>query len=175
MTAAMSGPLPELHRPLALDRIPPHGFETEITATAQECEALAARLRIPAVEALSCRFRLHKLPGGAVAADGGLHARVVQTCVVTLDDFPAEIDEAFRVRFVPAGTETDEEDLTADPESDDEIPYEGVFIDLGEAAAEQLALTLDPYPRSPGAVLPEAAADPGLLPFSLLAALRRKN
>lgn len=175
MTPLSTAPQVELHRPLALDRIPPHGFETEIAASPSECAALAVRLCIPAVQALSCRFRLHKLPQGAVAAEGVLQASVVRVCVVTLDDFPVEIGETFRVRFVPAGTESDEADLLADLESDDEIPYEGVFIDLGEATAEQLALALDPYPRKPDAVLPEAASDAEGSPFSVLASRMRKN
>ncbi len=168
--------LPELHRPLALERIPPHGFEMLVTATAGECAALALRLAIPAVMALSCRFQLHPLPRGNVAAQGALRARVVRTCIVSLDDFTVEIMEPFRVRFVPAGTETEEADLvSADPESADELPYQGVFIDLGEAAAEQLALALDPYPRKPGAMLADDGAGPETSPFAALSALRPKN
>lgn len=64
---------------------------------------------------------------------------------------------------------------TSTPESDDEIPFEGNQIDLGEAAAEQLGLALDPYPRMPGAELPEAEADVELHPFARLAGLRRLN
>jgi hypothetical protein len=45
-------------------------------------------------------------------------------------------------------------------------------LDLGEAVAEQLALALDPYPRVPGAELPEIESDPQERPF---AALRRRH
>ena len=45
-------------------------------------------------------------------------------------------------------------------------------LDLGEAAAEQLALSLDPYPRAPGAELPEVATEAEANPF---AALRRMH
>lgn len=171
-------PPPELHRPLALERIPPHGFKMVVTATPAECIALAARLRIPAVRSLTCRFQLNNLPRGQVAAEGELRARVVQTCIVSLDDFATDIIEPFRIRLVPAGTESEEDALSTDPDSDDEVPYEGVFLDLGEAASEQLALALDPYPRKPGAELPEGAADPDASPFAALAAFaasRRKN
>ena len=105
-----------------------------------------------------------------VVADGELHADVLQTCIVSLDDFDAVVDEAFRVRFVPAGEETDDQD----PEADDEIPYEGDVLDLGEAAAEQLGLALDPYPRMPDAALPEVEEDADLHPFAALAALRNQ-
>ena len=87
--------------------------------------------------------------------------------MVTLDEFPQEIGEDFAVRFVPAGTESDE-----DPESEDEIPYESGLIDLGEATIEQLALALDPYPRKPGAALPEEAEPEDESPFAALARLR---
>ena len=168
-------PPPELHRPLALDRIAPHGLTMVVTATPEECAALAVRLRIQAVHALSCRFHLHKLPGGKVAAEGALRARITQTCVVSLDEFTADLTERFAVRFVPSGTETDDDLAASDLEAEDEIPYDGVFIDPGEAAAEQLALALDPYPRKPDATLPETAADPDISPFAALAARRRKT
>jgi hypothetical protein len=53
-------------------------------------------------------------------------------------------------------------------ESPDEIPYAGDSIDLGAVLAEQLALSLDPYPRKPGAALPPEAADEPETPFSIL-------
>lgn len=163
----------ELHRPVAVDALAPGGEEFVVQASAAECAALAARMRLPAVLSLRCRFRL--LPGlaGGVAADGWLEAEVVQTCVVTLEDFSATLAEAFAVRFVPAGAEADD----LDPESPDEIPYAGGVLDLGEAAAEQLALALDPYPRAPGATLPEVSgpAEDSASPFARLAELRRPH
>jgi uncharacterized metal-binding protein YceD (DUF177 family) len=91
---------------------------------------------------------------------------VVQVCVISLDEFESEVVERFVVRFVPEGTESDE----IDPDEDvDEIPYAGGVIDLGEAAAEQLGLALDPYPRKPGATLPESAAGEPGNPFASLA------
>jgi uncharacterized metal-binding protein YceD (DUF177 family) len=162
---------PEFHRPLSLDRIGPSGHVADVVASSAECAALAVRLLLPAVLRLSCRFRLHAHPAGRVAAAGQLKACVVRTCVITLDDFEVEIDEPFSVGFVPEGTESDD----PDPESEDMIPYSGGTIDLGEAAVEQLALALDPYPRKPGAELPEVVSDAEDSPFARLAALRPKN
>jgi Large ribosomal RNA subunit accumulation protein YceD len=142
---------PELHRPVAVAEIGPSGLESMVEASLAECAALARRMGVPAVLSLFCEFHLARGVGGAVAARGRLVASVVQTCVVSLDDFETEVAEDFRVRFVPAGTESD----NPDPEAEDEIPFAGAVIDLGEAAAEQLALALDPYPRKPGAELPE--------------------
>lgn len=158
----------ELHRPVAADRIGTMQVEIEVEADAAERTALARRMRVADILALRCRFRLRRLSADTILAEGRLQATVVQTCVISLEDFPAGIDEAFRVRFVPAGTESDD----LDPETDDEIGYAGSTLDLGEAAAEQLGLALDPYPRAPGAALPDIADEPEAHPF---AALRRQH
>lgn len=155
----------ELHRPVAADRIGARGLDVTVEADATECAALAQRMGIPAVLSLICTFRVTRDRGDIFGASGHLQARVVQTCIISLEDFETEVAEAFRLRFVPAG-ETGEEIDPDDPV--DEIDYAAGMLDLGEAAAEQLGLALDPYPRRPGAVLPEQAADevPGV--FSVL-------
>jgi uncharacterized metal-binding protein YceD (DUF177 family) len=160
--------MPELHRPAPADRIGTAGLEITVEANSTERAALARRMRLPDVLTLRCTFRLVRLTAGCVVAEGHLRAEVVQTCVISLDDFAAEIDERFRVRFVPVGQESDD----PDPETDDEICYAGGVLDLGEAAAEQLALALDPYPRAPGAELPGTETETDEHPF---AALRRRH
>lgn len=147
---------PEFSRMVGLDRIGPKGLDVTVEASAAELAALAERMQLPAVLSLRCGFHLIREGRDKVLVRGGLHARVTQTCVVSLEDFDTDVDEVFQVRFVPAGQESEDDD----PDADDEIPFEGNAIDLGEAAAEQLALALDPYPRMPGVELPEAAAEP---------------
>jgi uncharacterized metal-binding protein YceD (DUF177 family) len=160
--------IPELHRPLVLDRIGPTGLDLTVEANPAECSALAVRMNLPAVLALSCTFHLIRESRDIVLARGVLRARVTQVCVISLEEFDADVAEIFQIRFVPSGEEADD----IDPESDDEIPFEGNLIDLGEAAAEQLGLALDPYPRMPGVEMPEVDEDPEPHPF---AALRRLN
>jgi uncharacterized metal-binding protein YceD (DUF177 family) len=164
-------PAPELHRPVPAERIGPQGFESTVEASPAECAALARRLRIAGVQSLRCRFRLTSAPAASFEATGHLEARVIQSCVLTLEAFEATIDERFSLRFVPEGSETD----NPDPEAEDEVTYAGGVIDLGDAAAEQLALALDPYPRKPGSILPEAPAAEAEHPFAHLAALRRSH
>lgn len=133
--------------------------EIVVEAGPAECARLAARLDVPAVSALRCRFRLSGADqAGRVAADGLLQAMLTRVCVVTLEPFETGVAEHFSVRFVP------EQALDAtvaigpedgfDLEADDDVPYRGASIDLGEAAVEQLALAMDPYPRRPGTELP---------------------
>jgi hypothetical protein len=93
----------------------------------------------------------------------------VQTCVISLEDFSATVEERFTIRCVPEGDESDSDD----PASFDEITYSDATLDLGEAAAEQLALALDPYPHAPGAVLLDLPDDAEAQPFAGLARLRR--
>ena len=152
-----AGLRPEFSRPVEVGRIGAAGLDVTVGARATECTALAARMRIPAVLECACRFRLTAADsGGVVLAEGHLRALVVRVCVLTLDEFEMATEEQFRLRFVPAGWESDDND----PESDDEVPYDSGTIDLGEAATEQLALALDPYPKKPGATLPGADEGP---------------
>jgi hypothetical protein len=163
--------LPEFSRPLALDRLGAAPHEAEVIASEAECAALSVRLGIPALLSFAARFRLHRAGAGRIEAEATLHARLVRECVVTLEPFETEQTEAFRIAFVPAGTEACDDD----PESVDEVPYEGVALDLGEAATEELALTLDPYPRSPDATLPPEAQEPLESPFAGLGRKRTEG
>jgi uncharacterized metal-binding protein YceD (DUF177 family) len=137
---------PELYRPHQADAPGASSRDITITATDGECAALARRFGLPAIASLACHFRLVAGPGGLLSATGDLTAQITQVCVVTLDPFESLVTEHFGVRFVPVALLIDD----IDPEAIDEIPYENGMIDLGEAAAEQLALCLDPYPHAPG-------------------------
>ena len=91
--------------------------------------------------------------------------------MVSLDEFDGMVEDRFTVHFVPSGTEDEE----PDPDAPDQVPFEGSAIDLGDAAVEQLALALDPYPRRPGAVLPSEVGSGLQGAFAALAALRAKE
>ncbi len=147
----------ELHCLIPVERIGAQGLDIVVEANATERAALARRMGIADVQSLVCRFQLKHSRADRFNAIGHLSAQVVQACVVSLEDFSAAVDEHFRLRFVPVGEETG----AIDPEDPvDEIGYRDGVLDLGEAAAEQLGLALDPYPRRPGASLPEHDAEP---------------
>ncbi|WP_241663762.1 YceD family protein [Oecophyllibacter saccharovorans] len=147
----------EFSSPVSLQRIGGTGLTWEVQADEKQRQALARRFGLPRVDELSCRFHLKRLGETDVLADGLLTARVVQSCIITGEDVPEEITERFTLRFIPRDNMASEEgeiDLEAlMAEEDDEVPYDGQMIDLGEAAAEQLALCLDPYPRKAGSGL----------------------
>ncbi len=148
-----------------------------VVADPAQCAALAADFGIPAIKCLTGDFLLLHERGGIIGADLHLRATVTQLCVITLEPFDATIDEHAKLRFVPARLISETADLAeVDAETlegPDEIPYTGDGIDLGAALAEQLALSLDPYPRKPGAALPEGMAEPEPHPFAALAARKQ--
>jgi len=159
----------EFSRPIKAAHIHAQPQIFELAADEDARAALAQRFGLPEIAQLSGVFTLHHERAGIIAAHLAMRAKVTQTCVVTLEPFPAEIAEDSELRFVPAKAAADEEEL--DPETlegPDEIPYADDVIDLGEALAEQLALALDPYPRKPGAELPGEASDDGASPFTVL-------
>ncbi len=105
---------------------------------------------------------------------GRVKAKLEQTCGITLEPLPVEIDERFSVDLVEAvEPEPDEIEVTLEDDAPDVI--EDGRIDLGQYAVEQLALTLDPFPRKPGAefVQPEEPAE--ISPFAVLKAFKPKD
>jgi uncharacterized metal-binding protein YceD (DUF177 family) len=161
---------PEMPRPVAVSRIG-KPVRRDVRATEAECQALARRMGVLAIHSLTCGFDLRPAGDEVIEASGALRVSLRQICVISLEAFDTEIAEDFRVRFVPAGTEAEDIDVDAD----DEIGYANGTIDLGEAASEQLALAIDPFPRMPGVELPEAAAGPATGAFAALASLRRPS
>lgn len=146
-----------------------------IEATAEERQALARRIDIVAIHQLQATVRFERA-GEAILAHGRLSASIVQSCAVSGEDLPVRIDEPLALRFVP-GVQVEGEEIELDAEDLDEIPFEGDAFDLGEAAAQSLALAIDPYATGPEAervrkeagLQDEAASGP----FAALAALKK--
>ena len=150
----------------------------ELSAESDECAALAERFGLQAIEffesVLTVRFLRREK---AIRLRGKLRAKVIQSCVVSMAPVESLIEEEFEILF------HDENQIDRD-ELDDVVqfePYSNDLIDIGEVASEELALALDPYPRSPeiadevlGPYLPELE-DPGMKPFAALAALKRNK
>ena len=124
-----------------------------IEADEAERAALARRFGVSEIHKLTATVEFGE-KDGAVLADGTLCAKVEQPCAVTREDFAYDISESFSLRFVPAGTMGDyeeDEEFELTEEDLDEIEYEGETFDLGEAIAQELGLSIDPYREGPGA------------------------
>ncbi|WP_066782093.1 YceD family protein [Sphingomonas sp. CCH5-D11] len=166
---------PEFSRPVRIDTIGEGDRSETIEANEAERAALAQRFGLVAIERLTGTFVLRREASG-IAVTGQVAATATQACSITGEPLPAKVDEQARLRFVDDLGEGEEVEL--DDTDIDILPLEGAAIDLGEVAAETLALSLDPFPRGPNA---EAALkEAGVLsegeagPFGALAALKDK-
>lgn len=169
-----------------VDRIGPEGTLVQLTASPAERKGLAERLQIPAVLALSAQIRV--VPDLAVKGQfllkGVIEAEVEQTCVVSLEPVRQRIKEEIDRQFAPAEMigesaqlEEDEAEWLDPDAAEPPDPLVNGGIDVGGVVAETLALALDPYPRKPGAELPEkyrpaAETSSKVSPFAALAKLK---
>lgn len=184
-------PTNEFSRRLVIDPWPDAGINVDVTADPEEREALARRFDLVEVRSLRGRGRIERLEHPVeLVFRGCLEADVVQTCVVTLEPVPAAIRRAVVRRYRPdrgPGTTPErlETGILLNLDEEDEIePLSGREIDLGEALAEELGLSLDPYPHALGAAAVEAGelgphvslglAEPSK-PFAALRQLREKG
>ena len=166
---------PEFSRPVRVDTIGETARLVEIEADTAERDALARRFGLVAIARLAAAFAVRREAGGYVL-HGRVKASATQACSVTGEPLPATIDEETALRFADSGAS--DEELELDDSAIDVLPIEDGAIDLGEAAAETLALALDPFPRGPNAAAALAAAgvidEASAGPFGALAALRGK-
>src|SRR3954454_3760552 len=138
----------EFSRFVEADSVGTHRMERRIAANPEERAALAQRFGLIGVERLEAVFSLKRAGGGVIHISGELQADVTQACVVTLAPVPAQLEERFSADFADEDRRRPA-DQDLDFEADDPPePIRNGHIDLGELAAEQLALALDPYPRA---------------------------
>lgn len=140
---------PEFHRPVRIDQIGEGEMRQHISADTDERRRLMGRFNLLELDSLEADYALRRDAAGIVAT-GRLTAQVAQPCVASGEPVPESVDEAFTLRFLPEGS-VEGSDVELDDDAMDTMFYTGASIDLGEAAAETLALALDPYPHSPHA------------------------
>jgi hypothetical protein len=180
----MSDAKSPISRPLLVDELAEdEATSVAVEATADERSALARRLGLPEIKEFQANFEVVRNPAGRVNVVGELRARLTRVCVVTLDPFETEVREPVSIEFAPeadaaaAAARIAHEPAPGESLSDQADPPDPIIggrIDLGSAAAEFLALALDPYPRKPGASFsPPAGGDAAdESPFAALARLK---
>jgi len=148
-------PAQRFHRAVPVDQLSVAGAEPDvrvIAASAAERRALAERFGLIALDELTAEMRLAR-------RDSRVHLRVnftaavIQSCVVTLEPVSERIAHTFEreylLRAASPGASVQEVQVTLGDDDEAELLH-GNDIDLGEAVAEELALALNPYPRTPG-------------------------
>lgn len=170
---------PEFSRFVRLDQLGQAGTPVRIEADVQEREALARRFRLPAINLLAAEYSLDK-ENGILMARGRIEADIVQSCVATGTPVPERIAEPFIIRFEREGTDqVSDAEIELSAEDCDVIFFSGDRIDMGEAIAETLSLSVNPYPRAPGA--DQLLRDAGVIseeeagPFAKLRELTKKS
>ena len=148
---------PEFARPHRLDQVGAGETKVSVSAEPGERAALAKRFGLAAIDSVEADYAIRRDATGVVA-HGHLSARVTQICSATGDPLPVRVEEDFAIRFLPEPNAelADETELSED--ECDIVFYTGGAIDLGEAAAETLLLSLDPFPRGPNAAAALKAA-----------------
>ncbi len=183
---------PEFSRVLDTEALGEAGKTLKIEASPDERARLAERFGLEGLDSFNAELSLIPEEGGRLfRLTGTFEADVTQTCVVTLEPLETKVSGALDRLYDPAQSENGDDEENFDAEADDppESALDGL-IDVGEAAAEQLALELNPFPRKSGVSLAEistgpdaegaaqegekALSEPPKGPFAILEKLKKK-
>ena len=159
---------PEFSRPMRAHEIGGNPRRQQIEASEAERGALALRFDLLTLDRLVADVTLRRDAAG-IRVTGQIDAGGAQPCVATAEPVSFLITEPVALLLTEGVAEGDDIEL-ADNDLDSEALV-GDIVDIGEIAAQALALALDPYPRStapaPG-VISEEAARAAANPFSVL-------
>ncbi|NRP71024.1 hypothetical protein ILFOPFJJ_01907 [Ensifer psoraleae] len=171
---------PAFSYPVKVGHISANAVSFHLSANEAERRALANLWNVDEVLSLDADLQIARWKKDGVKIKGDVAARIVQSCVVTLEPVEADISEPVEAIFVPEGSrlarqaQNDGGEMVLDPDGPD-IPdtFSGDTIDAGVVVSEHVALAIDPYPRKEGVVFGEriesSAADDKLPnPFAAL-------
>jgi uncharacterized metal-binding protein YceD (DUF177 family) len=163
MTGHLQGAIPH---PVSVARLPQNGMPVRLAANDKELRALAKAHDLISVQSFRAELLVRKWRKDGVKITGNVSADITQSCVITLEPLAARIDAAIDAVFVQEGSKLARPPLSADGEividyDGADIPetFSGDMIDVGALAEEFFGLSIDPYPRAPGAAL-DAALEP---------------
>ena len=176
-------------RPFDLGTVRDRAVEVSLAPGGAERVAIAHWLGIESVDALKAVIQLSRADADEYAYDGRFEADVVQACVITLEPVPShisgEIHRKFRVLPRPS-TRRRKAAIEPPPAipavidlsvAEDDSPelVDHPVLDLAAPLLEELSLSLDPYPKTPGAAFeaPPAPLAPADNPFAVLEKLKR--
>jgi uncharacterized metal-binding protein YceD (DUF177 family) len=172
-----------LERFYDLDRLGRAGADVAVTADAEALKRLAAWAKVETVESFKGEVALKKTGPSNFTLDYTLSADIVQACVVTLEPVRSHIAQEFSRELHLAATAhrhavKNEELVPATGEDDVPEEIDSPRYDLAAPLLEEFLLAIDPYPRAPGAALPESpetAAPVRENPFAALKALKERS
>ncbi len=171
-----------LSRLIRVEALPKEGELVTIEANAAERQALAAFLKLSSIEKLEASLALARSGRAGVRVTGSVRGELTQVCVVSLEPFPATVEEEVDVRFAPRSEGRAARGAQIEPETfsitdqDEPDPIVDGKIDLGALVVEFFSLGVDPYPRKPGVEFePPQELAATVSPFSALADRKEKD
>src|SRR4051794_39138074 len=168
----MSPVAPEFSRPVALAQLSTRPFRHRIEATAEERQRLSRRFDLISLDRLEAEVELRRRSSEVIRLEAEFAAEFEQCCAVSLEPVRGAVSDRFSLVYGPALEDEREISLTADEPAFE--PLNGNSIDIGEAVAQELSLSLPIFPRDPEARIDEAAiAGPLQGPFAALARVRK--
>ena len=140
---------------------------------------IARALGIDQLDQLEARVTLTPWLDGA-QLDGRWCASIEQTCGLSLDRFATELEGAFLLRVLPAGSPNAPREagpeVAIDPDAEEPADVlEGESVDVAAYVVEHLAMEIDPFPRKPGAVWQAPSPEEPASPFSVLKGLKPES
>lgn len=130
-----------------------------VSPDAKALRAIAETYDLEAVRDLTAEFTLKPYRKAGIRVVGPVQATLSQMCVVSLEPFDSKLKIDVDRTFEPVSSRprkirdlNEDGEIEIDLESLDppDVILDGV-LDLGAVICEELALSLDPFPRKPGA------------------------
>jgi uncharacterized metal-binding protein YceD (DUF177 family) len=144
-------------------------FRQRIEATPNERQQLSRRFGLLALDRLSAVVELRRQAGGVILLEATFEADFVQACTLTLEPVPGGISDRFALVYGPMSEQRHEIERGVDEPAFE--PLEGDTIDIGEAVAQELSLSLPLCPRHPEAGIEVELSEELSGPFASLARL----
>jgi uncharacterized metal-binding protein YceD (DUF177 family) len=141
---------PEFSRTVRIDSLGASPRRIAIDADEEERAALARRFGFVAIDRLEAEAAV-SAKNDAVTATGTVRASVTQSCVASGEPIAEHVDSPFAVEFRRHPKTAAEEEIELQGAELDVVFFDGGMVDLGEAVAETLSLSVTAFPRSPGA------------------------
>lgn len=140
-------------------------LQLSIAAEENERKALAERLSLVEVSAISADIRVKREQGGRVVhVSGRFSADIVQNCVVSLEPVNSHLEDDFEAWFAEADSavsinkakhdlmrQKGQAELPVLDEQDDPEEIIDGKINLGEVVTQFMSLAIDPFPHADGA------------------------
>jgi len=132
-----------------------------------DLKAIAKAYDLDAINDLTAKFILKPYRRAGLRVVGPLTATITQTCVVSLEPFDSAVEIDVDRTFEPQSSRprkvrdlNEDGEIEIDLESLDppDVILDGI-LDLGAVICEELALTIDPFPRKPGVEFEGGDAD----------------